>query len=88
MRLNLMRNDKELQALGHEVESLKENNQRLEGEVLTPMEAAEPRAARIKELTELIARQARGAQGGRERDRGPGRGAQDVDQRQRVERDR
>ena len=31
MRLNLVRNDKELQALGHEVESLKENNQRLEG---------------------------------------------------------
>lgn len=55
MRLNLVRNDKELQALGHEVESLKENNQRLESEVLASMQAAEPRAPRIKELTELIA---------------------------------
>ena len=55
MRLNLVRNDKELQALGHEVDSLKETNQRLEGEVLTSMEAAEPRGPRIKELTELVA---------------------------------
>ena len=43
MRLNLVRNDKELQALGHEVEALKENNQRLESEVLASMQAAEPR---------------------------------------------
>ncbi len=54
MRLNLVRNDKELQALAHEVEALKENNQRLEAEVLGSMQAAEPRAPRIKELTELI----------------------------------
>jgi uncharacterized protein len=54
MRLNLVRNDKELQALGHEVEALKENNQRLEGEVLASMQAAEPRGPRIQELTELI----------------------------------
>jgi uncharacterized protein len=54
MRLNLVRNDKELQALGHEVETLKENNQRLEAEVLASMQAAEPRAPRIKELKELI----------------------------------
>jgi predicted nucleic acid-binding Zn-ribbon protein len=54
MRLNLVRNDKELQALGHEVEALKENNQRLEAEVLASMQAAEPRGPRIKELTELI----------------------------------
>ena len=54
MRLNLVRNDKELQALGHEVEALKENNQRLEAEVLASMQAAEPRAPRIKELNELI----------------------------------
>lgn len=54
MRLNLVRNDKELQALGHEVEALKENNQRLEGEVLASMQAAEPRGLRIQELTELI----------------------------------
>ena len=43
MRLNLVRNDKELQALTHEVESLKENNQRLEGELLTSMEGADAR---------------------------------------------
>ena len=54
MRLNLIRNDKELQAVGHEVETLKESNQRLEGEVLVQMEAAEQRAPRIKELTELV----------------------------------
>ncbi len=54
MRLNLVRNDKELQALGHEVEALRENNQRLEAEVLASMQSAEPRAPRIKELTELI----------------------------------
>jgi predicted nucleic acid-binding Zn-ribbon protein len=54
MRLNLVRNDKELQALGHEVETLRENNQRLEAEVLASMQTAEPRAPRIKELTELI----------------------------------
>ncbi len=54
MRLNLIRNDKELQAIGHEVESQKENNQRLESEVLIQMEAAEQRAPRIKELAELL----------------------------------
>jgi predicted nucleic acid-binding Zn-ribbon protein len=54
MRLNLVRNDKELQALGHEVEALRENNQRLEAEVLAAMQAAEPRGPRIKELSELI----------------------------------
>lgn len=56
MRLTLVRNDKELQALTHEVESLKETNQRLEGEVLASMEGAEARTARIKELTEAIAK--------------------------------
>lgn len=54
MRQNLVRNDKELMALGHEVETLKENNQRLEGELLVLMEGADPRAARIKELTEIV----------------------------------
>lgn len=54
MRLNLVRNDKELQALAHEIESLKENNQRLEAELLALMEAGEPRGPRIKELTELL----------------------------------
>ena len=54
MRINLVRNDKELQALNHEVDALKENNQRLEAEVLAMMEGVDERAARIKELTELV----------------------------------
>lgn len=54
MRQNLVRNEKELQALGHEVESLKETNQRLEADLLVQMEGADPRAARIKELASLI----------------------------------
>ena len=56
MRLTLVRNDKELQALTHEVESLKETNQRLETELLTSMEGADARTARIKELTEAMAK--------------------------------
>ena len=56
MRLTLVRNDKELQALTHEVESLKETNQRLETELLTSMEGADARTARIKELTEALAK--------------------------------
>src|SRR3984885_6868880 len=35
MRLTLVRNDKELQALKHEIEPLKETNQRRESELLT-----------------------------------------------------
>ena len=54
MRQNLIRNDKELQALSHEVDSLKENNQRLEGELLVMMEGAGPRLAKIKELSETL----------------------------------
>jgi len=54
MRLNLIRNEKELQALGHEVESLKESNQRLETELLGRMEVSDQHAGRVKELTELI----------------------------------
>ncbi len=50
MRLNLVRNDKELQALTHEVDALKENNQRLESELLAMMEGVDTRAAKIKEL--------------------------------------
>jgi predicted nucleic acid-binding Zn-ribbon protein len=53
MRLNQVRNDKENQALVHEVDALKDNNQRLEAEVLAMMESAESRAARITELTSL-----------------------------------
>jgi predicted nucleic acid-binding Zn-ribbon protein len=56
MRLTLVRNDKELQALTHEVESLKDTNQRLETELLTSMEGADARTARIKELTEAISK--------------------------------
>jgi hypothetical protein len=56
MRLTLVRNDKELQALTHEVESLKETNQRLETELLMLMEGADARTARIKELTEALAK--------------------------------
>ncbi len=56
MRLTLVRNDKELQALTHEIESLKDTNQRLEGEVLASMEGADTRTARIKELTEALAK--------------------------------
>jgi predicted nucleic acid-binding Zn-ribbon protein len=54
MRLNQVRNDKEMQALGHEVEVQKGTNQRLEAEALALMEGAEPRAPRIAELTELV----------------------------------
>ncbi len=54
MRQNMVRNEKELQALTHEVESLKENNQRIEAELLAIMETAEPRAAKIKELTTTL----------------------------------
>jgi predicted nucleic acid-binding Zn-ribbon protein len=53
MRLNQVRNDKEMQALTHEVESLKETNQRLEADVLAAMEGATPRGSRITELKDL-----------------------------------
>jgi uncharacterized protein len=56
MRLNLVRTDKELQAVTHEVDALKENNTRLEGELAAITESAAPRATRIKELGELIAK--------------------------------
>jgi predicted nucleic acid-binding Zn-ribbon protein len=54
MRLNQVRNDKEMQALAHEVDTLKENNQRLEAELLALMEAADPRGGRIAELKESV----------------------------------
>ena len=54
MRQNLVRNDKELQAMSHEIESLKETNGRIEADLLVHMEGADPRVARIKELTALI----------------------------------
>jgi predicted nucleic acid-binding Zn-ribbon protein len=54
MRRNQVRNEKELQALDHEVETQRETNQRLESEVLTQMSAEEARATRIAELTLLV----------------------------------
>ena len=54
MRLSMVRTDKELQALGHEVEALKENNQRLEAQLLAGMESLEQRGQRIKELEETL----------------------------------
>jgi len=53
MRSNQVRNDREQLAVDHEIESLKEAKQRLEGELLSMMEAAEQRTARIKVLIEL-----------------------------------
>ena len=53
MRSNQVRNDREQLAVDHEIESLKETKQRLEGELLSIMEAAEQRTARIKVLVEL-----------------------------------
>jgi predicted nucleic acid-binding Zn-ribbon protein len=54
MRLNQARNDKELQALAHEVDTQKEANQRFEGELLSLMEASEPRTVHIAELTPSV----------------------------------
>ena len=56
MRLNQVRNDKELQALAHEVEVQKEANQRFEAELLVLMEASESRTASIAELTPSVER--------------------------------
>ena len=56
MRLSQVRNDKELQALAHEVDTQKETNQRLEAELLGLMEASEPRAVRVAEFTSLVQR--------------------------------
>ncbi len=56
MRLNLVRTDKELQALTHEVDSQREQNQQLESELLTLMEPGDTRTNRIKELGELVAK--------------------------------
>jgi len=56
MRLSLIKNERELQALGHEVEVLKESNQRLEAELLPRMDGGEQPAARLKELSEALER--------------------------------
>jgi predicted nucleic acid-binding Zn-ribbon protein len=57
MRLNQARNDKELQALAHEVETQKESNQKFEADLLALMESADPRGARIAELTPIVEQQ-------------------------------
>lgn len=54
MRLSQIKNERELQALGHEVESLKEGNQRLESELLAKLELADGRPQRISELAESL----------------------------------
>ncbi len=54
MRLTLIRNEKELQALSHEIETLKDTNLRVESELMATLEGADERTARVKELTEAI----------------------------------
>ena len=54
MRLNQVRNEKELQALAHEVDVQKEANQRFEAELLALMETSELRNASIAELTPSV----------------------------------
>jgi predicted nucleic acid-binding Zn-ribbon protein len=54
MRLTSVRNERELQALEHEIETLKQSNQNLETELLGRIEAADQRANRLNELRALI----------------------------------
>jgi len=54
MRLSLIKNERELQALGHEVEVLKESNQRIEAELLARMDGSEQTATRLKELSQAL----------------------------------
>jgi len=56
MRLNLIKNERELAALGHEVEVLKESNQRLEAELLARMEGSDQHSGRLQELSEALER--------------------------------
>jgi uncharacterized protein len=56
MRLSLIKNERELQALGHEVEVLKESNQRIEAELLARMDGGEQQADKLKELSEAVER--------------------------------
>jgi len=55
MRLNLVRTDKELQAVTHEVDSLKDTNQHMEADLVALNDAVGSRSARIKELGEVVA---------------------------------
>jgi uncharacterized protein len=52
MRLSLIKNERELQALGHEVDVLKDSNQRIEAELLTRMDGGDRHVGRIQELSE------------------------------------
>lgn len=54
MRMNQVRSDKESLAVTHELDALRENNQRLESELLALMEAEGPRATRLQALAALI----------------------------------
>ncbi len=56
MRLSLIKNERELQALSHEVEVLKESNQRIEAELLTRMDGGDQNAARLQELSDALER--------------------------------
>jgi hypothetical protein len=56
MRLTLIRNEKELQALSHEIETLKDTNQRVESELMATLDGGDERTAKIKELTQAIAK--------------------------------
>lgn len=56
MRLSLIKNERELQALSHEVEVLKESNQRIEAELLARMDGGDQSAAQLTELSEALER--------------------------------
>jgi predicted nucleic acid-binding Zn-ribbon protein len=56
MRLNLIKNERELAALGHEVEVLKESNQRVEAELLASMDGSDQHTSRLQELSETLER--------------------------------
>jgi uncharacterized protein len=58
MRRNQVRNEKEQQAIDHEIESQKEQNQRVESELLTLMANEETRGQRIAELSQLVGQSA------------------------------
>lgn len=57
MRLSLIKNERELQALSHEVEVLKDSNQRIEAELLARMDGGEQRTSRVQELSESLERE-------------------------------
>lgn len=57
MRLSLIKNERELQALSHEVEVLKDSNQRIEAELLSRMDGGDQRGSRVQELSESLKRE-------------------------------